>query len=400
MSSVSQILDDIQVRGLDAALDYTQQFDGAVVSPSQVLWDPTAVPPVTLPQAEMEALAFAATNIRQFHEATRPKDVLISLEPGIELAERYVPLKRVGIYVPNGGYPLVSSLLMQVIPAQVAGVSDIVVAIAPRGGLDLDPRWLFSLQMLNISHVLRIGGAQAIGCLAYGFNNFSPVDLIAGPGNRYVTEAKQEAFRRGLCGIDVIAGPSEVLVIVSDPLLAPMAAYDLLAQAEHASDAKGTLVSWNPAVHQTVENILAMERAQNTAPLGQIELCWVSGPEQAVALANRMAPEHLGLMGREAESLESDIRTAGALFVGQYAGQALGDYTAGPSHVLPTGGSGRFLSGLTTRTFMRRMSVIRTQDDLPDTYFHHTEKLAQMEGLHYHEKSMRVRRQRKETLKR
>lgn len=395
MPTVNEILDQIQLRGIEAALEYTNRFDGISLTADDIVWDPTTVATPNLPSEEMAALSFARDNIWQFHEATRPQDMTITPQPGITLGERYVPLGRVGIYVPNGGYPLVSSLLMQVIPAQVAGVTDIVVAIAPKGGLELEPRWLFALHMLGVRHVLRLGGAQAIASLAYGLERFPPVDMITGPGNRFVTEAKQEVFRRGLCGIDLIAGPSEVLVIISDADLAANAAYDLLAQAEHAHDAKGILVTWHPEVKTAVETILTKETSQHQKPLGQIEIHLVESPIHAVSLANQKAPEHLGLMGDEAETLEHDIRTAGALFVGPYSGQALGDYTAGPSHVLPTGGSGRFLSGLTTRTFMRRMSVIHTTNDLPERYLTHTQQLAHLEGLHYHEKSMRVRHEAK-----
>ena len=391
MPTVDEILDQIQLRGVEAALEYTKRFDGIMLTTEEIVFDPTTATAPKLPPEEVSALSFARDNICRFHEATRPQDITITPQPGITLGERYVPLGRVGIYVPNGGYPLVSSLLMQVIPAQVAGVKDIVVAIAPKDGLALDSRWLFALQMLGVRQVLRLGGAQAVASMAYGLKGFPPVDMITGPGNRFVTEAKQEVFRRGLCGIDLIAGPSEVLVIISDPSLAENAAYDLLAQAEHADDAKGIMVTWRPEVKSAVETIVAQETRRYEKPLGQIELHLVDSPIQAVSLANRVAPEHLGLMGDEAEALENQIRTAGALFVGPYSGQALGDYTAGPSHVLPTGGSGRFLSGLTTRTFMRRMSVIHTTDDLPENYLVHTQKLAHLEGLHYHEKSMRVR---------
>ncbi len=391
MPTVNEILDQIQLRGIEAALEYTQSFDGVLLTADDIVWDPTVVTPPRLPPEEMAALTFARDNIWRFHEATRPQNMTVTPHPGITLGERYVPLQRVGIYVPNGGYPLVSSLLMQVIPAQVAGVKDIVVAIAPKGGLELEPRWLFALHMLGVRQVLRLGGAQAIASLAYGLQRFPPVDMITGPGNRFVTEAKQEVFRRGLCGIDLTAGPSEVLVIISDPNLATNAAYDLLAQAEHAHDAKGIMVTWCPEVKSAVETIVIQETSQHQKPLGQIEFHLVDSPIQAVSLANQVAPEHLGLMGDEAEALENEIRTAGALFVGPYSGQALGDYTAGPSHVLPTGGSARFLSGLTTRTFMRRMSVIHTTDDLPENYLTHTQQLAHLEGLHYHEKSMKVR---------
>lgn len=395
MSVVSEILDAISLGGLTAALEYTQQFDGVTLSPGDVVWNPMMVSPPSLSPAEQHAIDFAVKQIVAFHRATHPKDTILHPAPGLILSERFVPLDRVGVYVPNGGYPLISSLLMTAVPAQVAGVPEIVVAIPPRGEVSRNPLWLYALQSLKISTVVSLGGAQAVGLMAYGCPELPAVDLIAGPGNAYVAEAKREIFRRGLAGIDVIAGPSEVLVICDDPTYADIAALDLLAQAEHAIDARAVLVSWDKDVLRRAQSLVSSVSTER--PLGRIEMVPVSSPDEAVQLAQRMAPEHLGLMGTEAESLLPRLTTAGAIFVGPMAGQALGDYVAGPSHVLPTGGTGRFLSGLSTRTFMRRASIIEASSDLPEAYLEAGQTLAELEGLDFHRQSLARRQDRLHT---
>ncbi|OLZ10551.1 histidinol dehydrogenase [Sulfobacillus thermosulfidooxidans] len=391
--TVRQILDDIKQQGLSKALEYTEQFDGVRLEPDQVLVDVASLPDPSLNPDQKEAIDFAASQIRQFHQATKPSSTEVDPVPGLHLEERLVPLNRVGIYVPNGQYPLVSSLLMSAIPAQVAGVNDLIAAIAPRSPLESNPLWVYALKVTGIRTVLRLGGAQAIAIMGYGFDGFPPVDLIAGPGNQFVAQAKQELFRQSVVGIDVIAGPSEVLVITGeiDEKQAEVAALDLLAQAEHAPDAHAYFVSWNALAIKTVQNMVAQWTTDHQGILGQIDWITVDSPEEAVRFANQVAPEHLGLIGQDAESLAEGIKTAGALFVGWLAGQALGDYVAGPSHVLPTGGTGRFLGGLSTRTFMRRMSVIATDDDLPEAFLRAGQVLASLEGLKFHEQSLRTR---------
>lgn len=389
MSLVTDILDEIQRTGWEAALRYTEKFDHVVLTPEDAVWNPLLEPPLCPSEEEKAAIEFAIEQITRFHQATRPRDVQVEQAPGLTLEERFVPLTRVGLYVPNGDYPLLSSLLMTAIPARVAGVKDIVVAIAPRGDVRKSPLWIYTLQQLKISAVLSLGGAQAIGILGYGGQGFAPVDLIAGPGNRFVAEAKQELLRRQVVGIDLTAGPSEVLVIADDPSLAEIAAMDLLAQAEHAPDTRAFFVTWNPHLLSAVESVIGRLTPPKT--LGHIECRLVAGPEEAAELANRIAPEHLGLLGETAETLLPAIRTAGAVFVGAMAGQALGDYVAGPSHVLPTGGTGRYLSGLSTRTFMRRISVIQAHTGLPNDYLRHGQALARLEGLEFHRRSLAVR---------
>ncbi len=391
--TVNSILDTIQIEGLDAALRYTNLYDRIRLEPKHVLWDPYDMdqapdsPPLT-PEIR-EALDFAMKRIEQFHEVTRPGSHTFAPEPGLVLEERFLPLARVGLYVPNGEYPLLSSLLMTAIPARVAGVRDIVVAVSPKRSIRNDARWLYAFKKLGIHQVLNLGGAQAIGILGYGFPGFSPVDLIAGPGNPYVTEAKEEMRRRGRVGIDVTAGPSEVMVVAGDERYFPVIIEDLLAQAEHGPGASGTLVTWDSTLASRVERYL--EQLEPRDLLGTVRVIRTATPREAGVVANRACPEHLGLMGLEAESLLDQIHTAGAVFVGPMAGQALGDYVAGPSHVLPTGGAGRFQSGLSTGTFMRRMSIIQASPELSPTTIEMGVILAELEGLNHHQASLRVR---------
>lgn len=391
--TVNSILDAIQAEGLDAALRYTNLYDRIHLEPKNVLWDPFEMdPPSDGPPLTPEiraALDFAIKRIEQFHEVTRPDSHSYTPEPGLVLEEQFLALERVGLYVPNGEYPLLSSLLMTAVPARVAGVRDIVVAVSPKRSIRNDARWLYVLKKLGIHQVLNLGGAQAIGILGYGFKGFSAVDLIAGPGNLYVTEAKEEMRRRGRVGIDVTAGPSEVMVIAGDERYFPVVIEDLLAQAEHGPGASGTLVTWNSALANRVEQYV--EQLNPSTLLGTVQVIRTATPIEAGVVANRACPEHLGLMGLDAESLLDQIRTAGAVFVGHMAGQALGDYVAGPSHVLPTGGAGRFQSGLSTATFMRRMSVIQASSELSPTTIEMGAILAELEGLNHHQASLRVR---------
>ncbi|MCL4494725.1 MAG: histidinol dehydrogenase [Firmicutes bacterium] len=396
--TVKQILDGVEREGVAKILSYTRQFDGIELDPGQILVSVDSLPVPAVPPAAKEAVDFACEQIRMFHQATKPETVIsVDPVPGLHLEERLIPLQRVGLYVPNGQYPLISSLLMTAIPATVAGVENLSVAIAPKMPLDLDPLWIYALKATNVKTVLRVGGAQGVAAMAYGFEGFDPVELIAGPGNQFVAEAKNELFRRGIVGIDVIAGPSEVLVIAGD-LTSPeieTAALDLLAQAEHAADTHAYFVSWSQKSVSMVQNRVQQWVKDYDGILGQIDWIFVSGPEEALKVAHRIAPEHLSLTGPEAEELAPRIKSAGALFVGRLAGQALGDYAAGPSHVLPTGGTGRFSGGLATRTFMRRMSVIAADDRLPDEYLNAGKVLASLEGLKFHEQSLKTRLQQK-----
>lgn len=398
MIDVRPILERVQTEGAAAVLDFTAQFDGVRLTVDQLVYDPFDIKVERPAQKDCAAIDFAIRSIRQFHQTTKPRTANITHQPGLALEETWVPLGRVGIYAPNGRYPLISSLLMTAIPAQVAGVSDLVVAISPRGDSPHNPLWNYALRQLGIHSVLAAGGAQAVAALAYGLSDrLAPVHLIAGPGNAYVAAAKQTLFAEGIVGIDLLAGPSEAMVIADADANLEYLTLDLLSQAEHSPDASSKLVSWDADVIESVQALITREIRDfpSRDSLGPIAYLGVKNPDEAVEVANQTAPEHLTLAGPEAERLAPRIRTAGALFVGSMAGQALGDYVAGPSHVLPTQGTGRFLSGLSTRTFMRKMSVIKATPELAAEYLENGAVLAEMEGLYFHRQAL-LRRKRKQ----
>ncbi len=394
MTDVREILGRVRDERESALLDYNWQYDRVKLAIQELIYDPFDVDVPKPPDPVCRAIDVAHTRIQRFHRATRPKAVTeTDPENQLYLSERWIPLSRVGVYAPNGGYPLVSSLLMTAIPAQEAGVTDLVVAISPRGDSRHHPVWNYALRQLGVHQVLAAGGAQAIAALAFGLDGLKPVDLIAGPGNAYVAAAKQALFREGRVGIDLLAGPSEVLIIADGTVNPDYIAYDLIAQAEHAGDASAVLMSWDDTVLQAVRQRIQelLEGCEDRA-IGSIRFERVADPASALDKLNQAAPEHAGLMGPAAEALASQVRTAGALFVGPMASQALGDYVAGPSHVLPTGGTARFLSGLSTRTFMRRMSVIEARGSLTEDLIDAGAVLAEQEGLKFHQGALIARK--------
>ncbi len=389
LADVAKILDDIRDEGISAVLRYTELFDGVSLTEEELVTNPLKLPPPVIDSELKEAIDFAVGQVRRFHRAVRPENQVLQGDQGMTLSERWIPLSRVGLYVPNGRYPLVSSLIMTAVPAIEAGVGRIVVALPPRARAALDAPWLYVLQTLGISELLSLGGAQAIGALAYGIEGLESVDFIAGPGNRFVTEAKMEVQRRGLVGVDGYAGPSEVMIIANQRNWADIVWADLSAQAEHDPLARGELVTHNPELAAEIR-----ARAENLPDnMGAITVREVSSLDEAITWANQRAPEHLGLMGDDVVVRANDVLTAGALFLGPMAGQALGDYVAGPSHVLPTGGRGRFQSGLTTRSFCRRMSVIQADWGISAKVLEMGRRLAALEGLSQHERSMALRLQ-------
>ena len=394
MTDVSEILRRVRDEGEAALLQFNAQFDHVSMEAKDLVYDPFDLDVPEPPKAICQAIDAAIGRIQRFHRATRPSATTqLDSENELYLSERWIPLSRVAVYAPNGGYPLVSSLLMTAIPAQEAGVSDVVAAISPRGGSATHPVWNYALRQLGLHQVLAAGGAQAIAALAYGLGPIKPVDLIAGPGNRYVTAAKQALSAQGIVGIDLLAGPSEVFIIADGTANPEYIAYDLLSQAEHAEDASAIFVTWDDALRERVRRrVHALRQEDGERVVGTITFERVADAQAAVDRLNQVAPEHAGLVGAEAEALAPQVRTAGALFVGAMAGQALGDYVAGPSHVLPTGGTGRFLSGLSTRTFMRRMSVIEARKQLTSDLLECGAALAELEGLRFHQQALLVRK--------
>ena len=364
-ASVREIIAEVRRDGDAAVLEYTRRFDGVAADAVPDL----RVPPVALDAAwdaidagEREALAEAAARIRDYHERQRQESWQYLDEDGSVLGQRITPLDRAGVYVPGGKASYPSSVLMNTIPARVAGVEEIAMVVpAPSGALD--PLVLAAARVAGIDEVWTIGGAQAIAALAFGTEHIRAVDKIVGPGNRYVAAAKRLVF--GLVGIDMIAGPSEIVIVCDGSTPVEWIAMDLFSQAEHDEEARAILISPDAAFLDRVEAAMqsmlpALERAEIVARslAAHGALIEVRDLDEALALVNRLAPEHLELSVADAGRWIDRVRHAGAVFLGSHTPEAFGDYCAGPSHVLPTARTARFSSPLGVCDFQKRTSVI------------------------------------------
>ncbi len=357
------ILDDVRTNGMAAALKYAKQFDGltgASLKISQKAIDSAAA---KAPESLQSAIRTAIRNVRDFHKHQMEKTWNIKANDGVVLGQRIRPMRRVGLYVPGGAGVYPSTVIMNAVPALVAGVSEIVVVTPAKGGLN--PAVAFTVKELGIKEVYHIGGAQAVAMLAYGVKGVERVDKIVGPGNVFAAVAKKEVF--GIVDIDMIAGPSEVLVMADDTSDPDFVAADLLAQAEHGSgfeaaicitDSLAAARDISACVEAQVENSPKREKLEKVLEnFGRILV--VKNWDDGVAIANAIAPEHLEVMTRDADSLAERIDNAGAVFIGPWSSEPVGDYFAGPNHVLPTNGTARFSSPLGVYDFLKRMSVIR-----------------------------------------
>jgi histidinol dehydrogenase len=397
MNQVAAIICDVRSRGDAALIDYTERFDGCLVEPGDL-----RVSEQTLRQTAarvdacvLEALREAVGRVRAFHEHEREYSWAFDGPKGVRLGQRITPIERVGLYVPGGSASYPSSVVMNVVPAQVAGVDRIVVATPPRT-LQENPAVAAALVELNVTEVYAVGGAQVIAALAYGTESVPRVDKITGPGNRYVAAAKKLVF--GIVGIDSLAGPSEVIVIADDSARASFIASDLLAQAEHSEDASAILVTTSHELALEVVSQLATQMCQlarvsivekSLADYGAIIV--VDNMEEACALVNELAPEHLEIMARDEDHIASQIRNAGAIFFGQHTPEAVGDYLAGPNHVLPTSGAARFSSALSVRDFTKRTSTVKFSAPELKRTAPMIAALARSEGLDAHARSALIR---------
>ena len=394
---VGDILKDIQTRGDAALFDYTQKFDKFAATPQSVI-----VTQAECDAAEaacnhdlLAALDLAASRILSFHERQKPADELYTDEAGVTLGWRWTPVDAAGLYVPGGLASYPSSVLMNAIPARVAGVQRLVMT-APAPGGKLNPLVLAAAKRAGVTEIYRVGGAQAIGALAYGTDMIAPVDKIVGPGNAFVAAAKRQVF--GKVGIDSIAGPSEILV-VADGLNNPdWIAADLLSQAEHDPSSQSILITADQAFAQKVsqaatQQIAASSRADITraAWTDNSAIIVVEAMSDAPSLVNRLAPEHLELAVDDPQSLLSEIRHAGAIFMGRHTPEAIGDYIAGPDHVLPTAQAARYASGLSVLDFMKRTSLIGCTPEALSMIGPAAATLADAEGLPSHAQSIRIR---------
>ena len=396
-AAVGRIVEDVGRRGDEALFDYTARWDGHAVTAATVeasAIERKATAAQVLPE-DAEILRLAAGRIERFHEHQRCEGWSVADGEGVELGQRILPLERVGIYAPGGLACYPSTVLMTAIPARIAGVGEIILVTPSRDGR-LHPLIAAAAEMGGVNRIFKIGGAQAIAALAFGTASIPRVDKIVGPGNAYVAAAKKMVF--GQVAIDMIAGPSEVLIIADGTGEAAYAAADLLAQAEHDEMAGAVILTPDKAFARAV----AGEVDRQLADLPRKEIASRSldafgaavvtrDLAEAVALANRFAPEHLELMVQNPRELLAEIRNAGAIFLGMHTPEALGDYMAGPNHVLPTGGTARFASPLGVYDFIKRTSILSFSREALRRYGTETIHFAEMEGLGGHGNSVRLR---------
>ena len=397
MSAVAAIIDEVRQRGDAALIDYTARFDGVQLQTADLLVDEKTLresAAEVLP-AVLEALRAAIKNVRTFHERQVEHSWQFSPLAGVVLGQRIAPVERAGLYIPGGTAAYPSSVVMNVVPAQVAGVQRIIVATPPRTIADT-PAIAAALVELNVTEVYRIGGAQAIAAMAFGTETIPSVDKITGPGNKYVAAAKKLVL--GQVGIDAIAGPSEVVIIADETAPATFVAADLLAQAEHAEDASSVLVTNSATLARAVADqierqVQGLSRKQiieeSLQAYGAIIV--VADLNDACAVVNELAPEHLEIMTRDDEAIAAQIKNAGAIFFGASTPEAVGDYFAGPNHVLPTGGTARFSSALGVSDFLKRTSILRYSSDELSRVAGKIATLAEAEGLTAHAHSVEAR---------
>jgi len=401
--SVSAILADVRQRGDEAVSYYAAKFDGAKLAARafRVKESEVAAALKRLAPADKRALEAAHASIVAFHERSRPKDWSGKNPHGADVGERFYPVRRVGLYVPGGQVPLVSSVLMTVSLARIAGCPEIAVFTPSNAEGRVSDGLLAALHTVGVAEIYRIGGVQAIGAMAFGTVSLQPVDKIFGPGNAYVCEAKRQVF--GTVGVDLLPGPSEVMVIADETADVTFAAADLLAQAEHGSGReKIYLVATSKAILEAtmvqmqaqLKSLSRSAKIQTVLDHGFIAI-EVSTLAQACVVANVVAPEHLELLVGEVsqKTLLRDVTTAGAIMLGNYTPTALGDFVAGPSHVLPTGRAGRFFSGLRVDDFMRRTSTVRYDKSSLKKVSPVVAAFATMEQLDAHGRSVSIRLQ-------
>ncbi|WP_243363318.1 histidinol dehydrogenase [Fundidesulfovibrio terrae] len=400
-SRVRDILADVAQHGDEALARYTSRFDcpDFTASMLRVPAEDIAEARRQVPAEDMAILEEAAANIRLFHESQKEKSWWTTREDGTILGQLVRPVDSVGLYVPGGvggETPLISSLLMNAIPAQVAGVERIAAVSPPRKDGTLNPYILAAAAMLGIEEIYRVGSAWAIAALAYGTKSIAPVDVLAGPGNIYVTTAKRLLV--GQVGIDMIAGPSEIVILADQSAPAAWLAADMLSQAEHDPLAASILVTDSPELARAVEGEL--ESQLERLPRGDIArkaladwgaIVTVPGLKEGIELVNKLAPEHLELAVADGWSILSDIRHAGAIFLGCGCPEPVGDYFAGPNHVLPTMGNARFSSALSVETFTKKSSLIAAPPAYARRHGAKIARLARLEGLEAHARSVECR---------
>jgi histidinol dehydrogenase len=396
---VAEILAAVRSRGDDALCEFAEKFDKVHLTPAQfrVTAAELAAAEGQIDAATRKAIDVACEQVTVFARARLPEAWQFSPRAGVKLGEQFAPMDRVGCYVPGGTAPLISTVLHTVALAAAAGVKDIVVVTPPGKDGCINPALLYACQVAGATEVYRLGGVYAVAALAYGTESIAKVEKIVGPGNAYVTAAKRQLY--GEVALDLVAGPSEIMIIADDSADPRYIAADMLSQAEHGSGQEqavllSTQADLLPAVaaelkRQSAE--LSRSACVETVLAKGVFLIEVADLRAAAALASRYAPEHLEIMTRDAEAVAAKITAAGAIFLGPWTPEPVGDFVAGPSHVLPTGGAGRYFSGLTVEHFFRRMSLVRYERAALLAELPHIQQIALCEGLDAHAKSASIR---------
>ncbi|MCL1831014.1 MAG: histidinol dehydrogenase [Oscillospiraceae bacterium] len=396
-ASVMQILTDVKNRGDKALAEYTERFDGYKPESFELSKEEINAALGRVDEDILDIMREAVENIERFHTQQLKKGYTIEKD-GVVMGQRITPIENVGIYIPGGTASYPSTLLMNVIPAKIAGVKNICIATPPDSSGNISDYILAAAAIASVHRVFRIGGAQAIAAFSYGTKSVPKMDLIAGPGNIYVATAKRLVF--GEVGIDMIAGPSDVLIIADDYANPTFIAADLLAQAEHDENSGSILIAFSEDIAQAVSKQIEMQLAnlerssiagESIAANGRIYI--VKDMEQAIRLANEIAPEHLELLVENPFEILDSIVNAGSVFLGPYTPEAVGDYFAGPNHTLPTLGTARFASSLTVDSFVKKSSFLSYSREALQRDANSVERFAMLEGLSAHANSVKVRRE-------
>ncbi|HXX05028.1 MAG TPA: histidinol dehydrogenase [Xanthobacteraceae bacterium] len=396
-ATVRSIVADVGARGDRALADYTQKFDQFDLAETglRVTADEVSAALTACEGRALDALTFARDRIQAYHRRQMPRDDRFTDALGVELGARWTPIEAVGLYVPGGGAAYPSSVLMNAVPAKVAGVSRLVM-VSPSPGGAISPLVLAAAKIAGVDEIYRVGGAQAIAALAYGTQTIAPVAKIIGPGNAYVAAAKRIVF--GKVGIDMIAGPSEVLILADRTGNAEWIAADLLAQAEHDESAQAIFITDDAELADAVERAVAGQMARlarekiagaSWRDFGAVII--VASLDEALPLIDAIAPEHLEIAAADAEGVARRIRNAGAIFIGAHTPEAIGDYVAGSNHVLPTARTARFSSGLNVLDFLKRTSILKCGPEQLRALADAAITLADAEGLEAHARSVAIR---------
>jgi histidinol dehydrogenase len=394
--SVTAILDDVRKNGDFAVKKYTRALDGADLDGLEISEKAIIEAEELLDSSLKQAIRQAAGNIERFHQAQESAGVSLEVAQGMTCWQRAVPIDSIGIYVPGGTAPLFSSVLMMAVPARVAGCKNIVLTTPPDEDGNIHPAILYSAAMAGVDKIYRVGGAQAIAAMAYGTETIPRVNKIFGPGNQFVTRAKQMVSMEGIA-IDMPAGPSELLVVADDSTPAGYLASDLLSQAEHGPDSQVLLLSTHEGlINETREQVEAMLPSLPRADVARkaLESCkliLLENQEQIMDMVNAYAPEHLLLATKNAEELTEKVRNAGSVFVGSFTPESLGDYSSGTNHVLPTNGTAKAYSGVNLDSFTKKITFQRADRQGLEAIGAITMKMADAEGLEAHRRAVEIR---------